>query len=106
MPYSKINKEIGRVLIAEGFLEEVKESNEGNKKYINATITYDNRRPRLNDIKIVSKPSLRVYSSSKTISDIEKRGKHIAVLTTSQGVMTGRDARKKGIGGEILFEIW
>ncbi len=106
IPYSNINKEIGRVLRNEGFLKDIKEIMNGEKKTLMATIAYEKRNPVLSDIKIVSKPSLRIYKSKKTISDIERRGRHLVVLTTNQGVMTGKEARKKGIGGEILFEIW
>lgn len=106
LPYSKLNKEIGRVLQKEGFLIEVKESKDGIKKTLHAVIAYEKRLPVLNDLTVISKPSLRVYKPSKNISDVERKGKHKVILTTSQGVMSGHDARKKGIGGEILFEIW
>ena len=106
IPYSNLNKEVGKVLKKEGFLEDLKETRDGTKRNIFATLAYEKRNPVLSDIKIVSKPSLRVYKGSKTIVSVERRGKHIVVLTTSQGVMTGKDARKKGIGGEILFEVW
>ncbi len=106
LPYSNINKEIGKVLQKEGFLEEVKETKEGNRKMINAVIKYEKRSPVLNDVVVISKPSLRVYKTSKTIIDIERRGKHKVIISTSQGVMAGADARKKNLGGEILFEIW
>ncbi|MBI2621894.1 MAG: 30S ribosomal protein S8 [Candidatus Levybacteria bacterium] len=106
LPYSNITKEIGKVLVKEGFLQEIKEAKKDNRRSLHAVIAYEKRSPRLSDAVMVSKPSLRVYKTSKTISDIERRGKHKVILTTSQGVMTGKDARKKGIGGEILFEIW
>lgn len=106
LPYSKINKEIGRVLQSEGFLEEVKEVKDGVKKTLLATIKYEKRKPILNDLKIVSKPSLRIYNAYKEISRLELRGKHKVVLSTSKGVMSGAEARKKGVGGEVLFEIW
>lgn len=106
LPYSKINKEIGKVLQREGFLEEIKEEKDGNKKTLTAVIKYEKRNPVLSDIVIVSKPSLRVYKTSKTIYEIERRGKHKVVLSTSQGVLSGDEARKKGVGGEVLFEIW
>ena len=69
-------------------------------------IEYEKRNPVLSDVKVVSKPSLRIYKTSNTISEIEIRGRHKVILTTSQGVMSGYEARKKGIGGEVLFEIW
>lgn len=106
LPYSNINREIGKVLKSEGYLTEVKEGKDGNKRVINATIAYEKRNPVISDVVVISKPSLRVYRTSKTIKDIEIRGRHKVVMSTSQGVMTGKDAQKKGIGGEILFEIW
>lgn len=106
LPYSNINKEIGKVLQKEGFLEEVKEIKDGNKKTLQVTISYEKRNPVLSDVVIVSKPSLRVYKGADKIVGVERRGKHKVVLSTSQGVMSGADAKKKGVGGEILFEIW
>lgn len=106
LPYSNINKEIGKVLIKEGFLQEIKEAKTGEEKSLQATIAYERRTPVLTNVIVVSKPSLRVYKTSKTIANVERRGKHKVILSTSQGVMSGNDARKKGIGGEILFEIW
>ena len=106
LPYSNINKEIGKVLMKEGFLQEIKEAKTGERKSLQATIAYEKRNPVLTNVIVVSKPSLRVYKPSKAIRKIERRGKHKVILTTNQGVMSGNDARKKGIGGEILFEIW
>lgn len=106
LPYSNINRDIGKVLKKEGFLEEIKEGKDGNKRILTAVIKYEKRDPILNDLVVISKPSLRVYKTSKTIIDIERRGKHKVVLSTNKGVMTGQDARKNNLGGEILFEIW
>jgi len=106
LPFSKINMEIGKVLKKEGYLEEIKEVKDGNKRSLKAVISYEKRNPVMENVIVISKPSLRVYGPSKSIKDIEIRGRHKVVLSTSQGVMTGKDAKKKGIGGEILFEIW
>lgn len=106
LPFSNINKEIGKVLVKEGFLENIKESQKKNKKELIAIIKYENRIPVLTDVIVISKPSLRVYSTAKKLVDIERRGRRKVVISTSQGVMTGFDARKKGLGGEILFSIW
>ena len=106
LPYSNINKAIGKVLQKEGFLEEIKETKNGNIKELHAVIAYEKRSPVLGDVRIVSKPSLRVYKPSKNIIGIERKGRHKVVISTSQGVMSGKDAKNKGIGGEILFEIW
>ncbi len=106
LPYSNINKAIGKVLKSEGYLEEIKEGKEGSKKTLHATIAYEKRIPVMSNVVVISKPSLRVYKTSKTIKDIEIRGRHKVVMSTSQGVLTGKYAKKKGSGGEILFEIW
>jgi small subunit ribosomal protein S8 len=106
LPFSNINKEIGKVLVKEGFLESIKENASSGKKEIKGIIRYEKRIPVLTDIKIISKPSLRVYSSSKKLSEIAKRGKRKIIISTSQGVMTSSEAQKKGLGGEILFAIW
>lgn len=106
LPFSNINKEIGKVLVKEGFLENIKEeSNKGNRTLI-ASIKYEKRIPVLTDVLVISKPSLRVYSSVKKIPEIEKRGRRKIIVSTNQGVMTSYEARKKGLGGEILFSIW
>jgi small subunit ribosomal protein S8 len=55
---------------------------------------------------IISKPSLRVYEPARRIGNIQRKGKKIVIISTSLGVMTGNDAQKKGVGGEILFTIW
>ena len=106
LPYSNINKEIGKVLVKEGFLQEIKEVKKDDQRSLHALISYEKRNPVLSNVVVVSKPSLRVYKTSKTIADVERRGKHKVIISTSQGVMSGKDARKKGIGGEIFFEIW
>lgn len=106
LPYSKINKEIGKVLQDEGFLGEIKEIKNGTKKSIQAVIKYEKRKPVLIDLKVVSRPSLRVYNAYKDVFKLERRGKHKVILSTSKGVMSGNEARKKGVGGEVLFEIW
>lgn len=105
IPLSNLNKKIVEVLAKEGFIDNVKVDAK-DKHNIKVQIKYERRLPVLNGVKIVSKPSLRIYKDKKGISKIERRGKHTVIVSTSQGVMTGTDAQKKGIGGEILFEIW
>ncbi len=106
LPFSKVNKEIAKVLAKQGYIENVKEQNIKGKKIINATVRYEKRLPVIAGVAIISKPSLRIYGSAKKIIEIEKRGKKTAIVSTSSGVMTGKEAIKKKIGGEILFSIW
>lgn len=106
MPFSKLNKEVGRVLVKEGFLEEIREGKDGNKKNLKVKIAYERRVPKFYDVSIISKPSLKKYVGSRGIKDIEKRGRKTLIISTSEGVMTGKEAAKKNIGGEVLFAIW
>jgi small subunit ribosomal protein S8 len=106
LPFSNINKEIGKVLVKEGFLESIKENTDKGRKSLSAVIRYEKRIPVLTNVIIVSKPSLRVYEPANHIGAIERRGKKTVIMSTSKGVMTGFDAKKKGVGGEILFTIW
>ncbi len=104
VPFSKLSKEIGLVLVKEGFLEEVKEEKEGNNLRIK--IAYEKRTPKFYDTAVISRPSLKKFIGSKDIHGIEKRGRKTLIISTSEGVMTGKEAQKKNLGGEILFAIW
>lgn len=106
LPFSNINKEIGKVLVKEGFLENITEENKNQKKMLKATIRYEKRIPVLTDVIVISKPSLRIYEPAKRLNEIKKRGRRKVVLSTSKGVMTAEEAQKKGVGGEILFAVW
>ena len=106
LPYSKVNKEIGKVLAKIGYLENVKDAEENGKKVIKATVKYEKRLPVITGVDIISKPSLRVYGSIREITNVERRGRKTTIVSTSQGVMIGKEAIKKKIGGEILFAIW
>lgn len=106
LPFSNINKEIGKVLVKEGFLENISQENEKGKKMLKATIRYEKRIPVFTDVIVISKPSLRIYEPAKRLNEIKKRGRRTVILSTSKGVMTAEEAQKKGVGGEILFAVW
>jgi small subunit ribosomal protein S8 len=106
LPYSKVNKEIGKLLVKQGFLEDLKEESDGGKKSLKAVIKYEKRIPVLTNVEVISKPSLRVYGDIKKINEIKKRGRRTVVVSTSKGLMTSVEAEKKGVGGEVLFAIW
>jgi len=105
VPYSKVVLDVGNLLLKRGFLEDIKEKIIGEKKVLEIAIKYDRRMPKITEVQIVSKPSLRVYSLAKDIPELEK-GRVTVVMSTSKGIMVGKDAHKKGIGGEVLFKIW
>ena len=105
MPYANIKQAVSKVLIKEGFLDSAKsEVIDGHKKLV-VTLRYSSRKPALTDVKLVSKPSLRVYVESKDIARKQGRAE-TTIISTNQGVITGREAMKKGVGGELLFKVW
>jgi len=103
--YSKLNKSVLQILEKEGYLKNVKESGKIQKN-ITAELRYENRIPVVTDAQIISKPSLRVYYSAKEIKNLRGNRLGVAVLSTSVGILTDKEAKKKGVGGELLFRIW
>lgn len=105
MPYSNLGKAIAKVLVKEGFLADMKEAIEGTRRELLLSLRFEKRKPVVTGVEIISKPSLRVYMPAKDMLRDQGRAM-ISVLSTSQGVMTAKDAAKKGVGGELLFKIW
>lgn len=106
LPYSKLNKAIGQVLVKQGILGSIKEEAVEGKKVLVATINFDKRTAVFTDVAVISKPSLRVYAGATDRVELVGRGLGTTVVSTNQGVMTGKEAVKKGVGGEVLFKIW
>ena len=107
VPTTKMTLSIAKVLKSEGFIEDYAETGEGIKRKLVLTLKYKGktRQPLFNTLKRVSKPGLRVYAPSKQIPKV-LGGIGIAIVSTSHGIMTDREARRQGIGGEILCYIW
>lgn len=101
VPYSRLKEDICKVLVKEGYLSEVKKVN--TDLVLNLATTH--RKPVLSGLKNVSRPGLRIYRKSQEISR-PLGGAGIAIVSTPEGVMTGREARKKRLGGEVLGEVW
>lgn len=107
IPISKMSLAIAIILKEEGFIENFENYYSNDRKYLLLSLKYTGktRKSVINQIKRVSKPGLRVYVNSKKLPKIlENLG--IAILSTSQGVMTNLEAKKLGIGGEVLCYIW
>ena len=100
-PWSKHKEEICNVLKREKYLEDVQVDGEGKDKKI--TVTFSADRPKLK-LDRVSKPGRRIYSGKGDLKPVLS-GFGIAIVTTSQGLMTDKEARKKGVGGEILCTL-
>jgi len=106
MPSSKLKVEIARVLKEEGFIRDYQVEADGSRPMLKIDLSYTGRKePVLSGIKRVSKPGLRVYVQKREIPRV-LGGLGVAILSTPQGVMTGRNARQKSVGGEILCYVW
>lgn len=106
VPASKMNRAILRILATEGYLAGFVEEGEGIERVFRVTLKYDAKRQRtISGIKRVSKPGRRVYAGRDRLPRV-LGGLGIAIISTSQGVMTDRDASRKGIGGEVLAYVW
>jgi small subunit ribosomal protein S8 len=106
VPGSKLKVEIARILKEEGYITNFKLAEEGAKKVIKIYLKYTpGNQPVISRIERVSRPGCRVYVGSKEVPRV-LGGMGINILTTPKGVMTGSTARKEGVGGELLCQIW
>jgi SSU ribosomal protein S8P len=106
VPASKLKTEIARILKDEGYILNYKIVDEGSHKAIRVYLKYGlTNQPVISHLERVSRPGCRVYVGSREIPKV-LGGMGINILTTPKGVMTGRSARKAGVGGELLCQIW
>ena len=105
MPGSRLKAEIAKILKEEGYISSFKISEENRKKMLRITLKYTpDGRPAISDLVRISRPGRRVYASRAEIPSV-LGGLGSSVLTTPQGVMSGKRARKAGVGGEVLLEV-
>lgn len=104
-PGSRIKLAIARILEREGFVEQVKEHADGSKKTLEMTLKYIGKEPFIRSIKRVSTPGRRVYRGSSELPRVLS-DQGIAIISTSAGLMTNKEARKRKLGGEVLCEIY
>ena len=105
VPYSKLKHDLVNVLIKEGYLKSCKKTSLENKAMIEVELKYHNESPVIKELKRISKPSLRKYSSASDF-DLVKGGLGAYIISTNQGLMTDKDAKAKNVGGEILCEVF
>ncbi len=107
VPSTKKTRSIAKVLKDEGFIADFEEVGEGVKKYLVVSLKYKgkNRQPIIRAMRRVSKPGLRVYKNRKELPRV-LGGIGIAIISTSSGIMTDREARRQGVGGEVLCYVW
>jgi small subunit ribosomal protein S8 len=106
VPASRTKREIARILKAEGFIAEVAEEQDGTAHVLRLTLRYvDGKVPVVSGLKRISKPGLRVYARKTDIPRV-LGGLGIVIVSTSHGIMTGAEARKNQLGGEVLAYVW
>jgi small subunit ribosomal protein S8 len=106
VPASRLKLEIARILKEEGYIANYKVSEDDGQRVLRVYLKYgSNSEPAISDLRRVSRPGCRVYVGRDEIPRV-LGGMGVNILTTPRGVMTGRQARREGIGGEVLCEIW
>lgn len=103
IPYSKLKYSIVTTLTEQGYLGDVKSTKLGNFEYIQ--IKLDGAKKPITTVARVSKPGRRLYTDKNSIPKV-LNGRGIVILSTPAGVMTGAQARQKGVGGELICEVW
>ena len=106
VPASKMNRAILKILDGEGYIEGFAEEGEGIESVLLVSLKYSKKRERtISGLKRISKPGRRLYTGHDRLPRV-LGGLGIAIVSTSQGVMTDKDASRKGIGGEVLAYVW
>ena len=106
VPASNLKIEVARILKEEGYIEDYKIVKEDVQGTIELTLKYGDKKERvITGLKRISKPGLRVYAKSNEIPKV-LNGLGIAIISTSKGIMTDKEARKQNLGGEVLAYIW
>lgn len=105
LPYSRMKFQVASILSQEGFVGAVAKVGDGYTATLRIELKYEGKTPKIEGIKRISKPGLRWYIGHKAIKPVFN-GLGISILSTSKGIMTDRAARKLGIGGEVLCEVW
>lgn len=105
MPASRLKLEILEVLKNEGYISEYEKVEDGKQGVIKVTLKYNNKERVIKGLKKISKPGLRVYVKSNELPKV-LNGLGIAVISTSNGIMTDREARQKKLGGEVIAFVW
>ena len=104
-PYSRIKADIARILKQEGYISAFEVESAGKFPQLKVVTKFVNRAPAITGLKRVSKPGLRKYVNTEKVPRV-LGGLGITILSTSKGVMSGREAKKENVGGELLAYVW
>ena len=105
VPFSQIKYDLAKILEKENFVEKIEKKGRGIRKNIKIVLKYQDKMPTILGLKRMSKPGQRFYLPAKKIRLI-RGGFGISIISTSEGLMTNKKARKKNLGGEVICEVW
>lgn len=112
VPFSNIKSSIAEILEKNNLIEKVEKTRQSGKRMFKITLKYSESQenknekiPAISGVKMISKPGRRIYVSAREIKPV-RNGCGIAIISTSKGLMTGKEARKQRLGGEMICEIW
>lgn len=105
VPFSNLKYEIAKILEKNGFIAKVEKKGKKIKKLLEITLKYDKGTSVISDLKRISKLSQRIYKKAEEMKPV-KGGYGIAIISTSKGLMTDKEARKQKMGGEVICEVW
>jgi len=106
IPASNLKKAIAKILLDEGYIKAYEVTDDNKQGVITITLKYgENKQRIIQGLRRVSKPGLRIYASSQELPKV-KNGLGVAIISTSKGIMTDKEARKQNVGGEVLAFVW
>lgn len=105
VPASKVKKAIAEILLEEGYIKNYQIIEDGKQDIIRIALKYNGKERAISGIKRVSTPGLRIYKNKEELPKVLK-GLGIAIVSTSKGIMTDKNARKENVGGEVMAFVW
>jgi len=105
LPFSRMKFDVAKILVKEGFISTAEKTGIAPRIRLSITLKYLDDKSVMSDVKRISKPGLRWYVDKKNLPRV-LGGMGIAIISTSRGIMTDREARKMGVGGEVLCHVW
>lgn len=105
LPHSKTKEAVARLLQSNRYIDDVKVTDASIGKSLTLTLYSENSNPRITEIMRMSKPGRRLYSSADKIPTV-KQGRGLVIVSTSRGIMTGNEAKKQSIGGELICKVY
>jgi len=103
LPYSKINESLAQILVREGYLSKIKVE-DGSQKKLKLVLKYQDEKPAVTSIERISKPGRRIYIQAKQIRPVLS-GLGMMILSTPEGLLTNKEAKKKNLGGEVICRL-